>query len=123
MGSLRSLKMANIVKLEAILFMLIRWSKRQNAAWDQYKEEMLLDSYTGLFSRNGSSLSHNMNPFVEYCITRIFRVEECLLCREFGFCAKLSSCEINVHCECKFAKFSYRKIVLPRICPPRENEY
>ena len=30
-----SLKLGNIVKLEAILFMLIRWSKRQNSVWQQ----------------------------------------------------------------------------------------
>ena len=29
-----SLKMANIEKLEVILCMLIRWSKRQNPAWE-----------------------------------------------------------------------------------------
>ena len=34
MSSLYSLQVANIVKLEAILFMLIRWSKRQNLAWE-----------------------------------------------------------------------------------------
>ena len=32
--SLYSLKVANIVKLEAIWFMLLRWSKRQISAWE-----------------------------------------------------------------------------------------
>ena len=33
--------------------------------------------------------------------------------REFGFCAKFSSRENNIHCEWNFAKFSSREIFLP----------
>ena len=67
-----SLKVVNIVKLEAILFMQIRWSKRQNSAWEPGKSNSAYPKYakkscsqlllrnasrlTGLFSRNGSSL-------------------------------------------------------------------
>ena len=32
--------------------------------------------------------------------------------REFGFCAKFSSREINIHCAWNFAKFSSREIFL-----------
>ena len=42
--------------------------------------------------------------------------------REFGFCAKFSSRENNIHCEWNFAKFSSRDIFLPRNFSPRENE-
>ena len=42
--------------------------------------------------------------------------------REFGFCAKFSSREINIHCAWNFAKFSSREIFFPRIFPPRENQ-
>ena len=68
-----SLKVANIVKLEAILFMLIRWSKRKNSDWEQGKSNSAYPNYakksgsqlllrnasTGVgctFLRNGSSL-------------------------------------------------------------------
>ncbi len=48
-----SLKVANIVKLEAILFMLIRWSKRQNSAWEQGKSN---SAYTSYAKKSGSQL-------------------------------------------------------------------
>ena len=38
--------------------------------------------------------------------------------REFGFCAKFSSREINIQCAWNFAKFSSREIFLPRNFPP-----
>ena len=40
-----SLKVANIVKLEAILFMLIRWSKCHNSAWEQGKSNSAYPNY------------------------------------------------------------------------------
>ena len=40
-----SLKVASIVKLEAILFILIRWTKRQNSAWEQGKSNLAYHSY------------------------------------------------------------------------------
>ena len=43
--SMFSLKVANIMKLEAILFMLIRWSKRQNSAWEQGKSNSAYPIY------------------------------------------------------------------------------
>ena len=48
-----SLNVANIVKLEAILFMLIRWSKRQNSAWEQGKSNLAYHSYA---KKSGSQL-------------------------------------------------------------------
>ena len=58
-----SLKVANIVKLEAILFMLIRWSKRQNSAWEQGKSNSAYPNYakksgSQLLLRNTSRLLH-----------------------------------------------------------------
>ena len=69
------LKVAHIVKLVAILFMLIRWSKRQNSAWEQGKSNSAYPNYAKkcgpqlllrkacrllhrpfFLSRNGSSL-------------------------------------------------------------------
>ena len=47
------LKVANIVKLEAILFMLIRWSKRRNAAWEQGKSNSAYPNYA---KKSGSQL-------------------------------------------------------------------
>ena len=43
--------------------------------------------------------------------------------REFGFCAKFSSRENNIHCEWNFAKFSSREIFLPRNFPPHESKF
>ena len=56
-----SLKVANIVKLEAILFMLIRWSKRQNSAWEQGKSNSAYPNYakkscSQLLLRNASRM-------------------------------------------------------------------
>ena len=51
--SLYSLKVANIVKLEAILFMLIRWSKLQNSAWEQGKSNSAFPNYA---KKSGSQL-------------------------------------------------------------------
>ena len=48
-----SLKVANIVKLEAILFMLIRWSKLQNSAWEQGKSN---SAYPIHAKKSGSQL-------------------------------------------------------------------
>ena len=48
-----SQKVANIVKLEAILFMLIRWSKRQNSAWEQGKSNSAYPNYA---KKSGSQL-------------------------------------------------------------------
>ena len=63
MCSMFSLKVANIVKLEAILFMLIRWSKRQNSACEQSKSNSAYPSYakksgSQLLLRNASRLLH-----------------------------------------------------------------
>ena len=59
--SMFSLKVANIVKLEAILFMLIRWSKSQNSAWEQGKSNSAYPIYakkygSQLLLRNASRL-------------------------------------------------------------------
>ena len=48
-----SLKVANIVKLEAILFMLITWSKRQNSAWEEGKSN---SAYPNYVKKSGSKL-------------------------------------------------------------------
>ena len=53
MCSIFSLKVANIVKLEAILFMLIRSSKRQNSAWEQGKSNPAYPNYA---KKSGSQL-------------------------------------------------------------------
>ena len=58
-----SLKVANILKLEAILFMLIRWSKRQNSAWEQGKSNSAYPNYSQKAGsqrllRNASRLLH-----------------------------------------------------------------
>ena len=48
-----------------------------------------------------------------FCITRIFsRGGNFRYIREFGFCATISSSEINIHCEWNFAKFSSREFFL-----------
>ena len=56
-----SLKVVNIVKLEAILFMQIRWSKRQNSAWEPGKSNSAYPIYakkscSQLLLRNASRL-------------------------------------------------------------------
>ena len=48
-----SLKVDNIVKLEDILFMLIRWSKRQNSASEQGKSNSTYPNYAKM---SGSQL-------------------------------------------------------------------
>ena len=48
-----SLKVANIVKLEAILFLLIRLSKHQNPAWEQAKSNSAYPNYA---KKSGSQL-------------------------------------------------------------------
>ena len=58
-----SLKVANIVKLEDILFMLNRWSKPQNSAWEQGKSNSAYPNYakkygSQLLLRNASRLLH-----------------------------------------------------------------
>ena len=58
-----SLKVANSVKLEAILFMLIRWSKHQNSAWEQGESNSAYPNYakksgSQLLLRNASRLLH-----------------------------------------------------------------
>ena len=61
MCSMFSLKVANIVKLEAILFMLIRMSKRQNSACEQGNSNSAYPIYAKKFGsqlllRNGSRM-------------------------------------------------------------------
>ena len=68
-----SLKLANIVKLEAILFMLIRWSKRQNSAWEQGKSNSAYPNYakksgSQLLLRNASRLLHRPFFFPEMAL-------------------------------------------------------
>ena len=58
-----SLKVVNIVKLEAILFMQIRWSKRQNSAWEPGKSNSAYPKYakkscSQLLLRNASRKIH-----------------------------------------------------------------
>ena len=48
-----NMKVANIVKFEAILFMLIRWAKRQNSAWEQGKSNSAYPNYA---QKSGSQL-------------------------------------------------------------------
>ena len=57
-----SLKVANIVKLEAILFMPIRWPERQNSAWEQGKSNSAYTNYAKkscyqLLLRNASRMN------------------------------------------------------------------
>ena len=67
-----SLKVVNIVKLEAILFMQIRWSKRQNSAWEPGKSNSAYPKYakkscSQLLLRNASRLL-NMPLFQKWLV-------------------------------------------------------
>ena len=63
--SMFSLKVANIVMLEAILFMLIRWSKRQNSAWEQGKSNSAYHNYA---KKSGSQLLLRNASFSEMAL-------------------------------------------------------
>ena len=64
------------------------------------------------------------NSWVQYILynTNFSRGGNVRFIREFGFCAKFSSRENNIHCEWNFAKLSSREIFFPRNFTPRENK-
>ena len=68
--------------------------------------------------RCSNNVTQNMVVYEGWSLVRVVVRQGFYCIREFGFCAKFSSRENNIHCEWNFAKFSSREIFLPRKFPP-----